>query len=59
MLKRREQTDEERFEDMVISAMETGNTERARMLCKSHEETFPDAVQNVRDIVLRDYSTRI
>jgi len=56
---RREQTDGERLQDQVYAAMETGNTERARLLCKSHEETFPEDVDRIRDLILKDYNTRL
>ena len=54
---RKEQTDNERLEDMVTAAMETGNPARARELLAEHADTFPLEVKQIRGEVLRTYGT--
>ena len=57
--RRTEQTDGEKLEDSIVSAMETGNHSRAREIAKAHEESFADDVFRIRHMVMRDYGTRI
>ena len=54
-----EQSDEDRLDDQVTSAMETGNIARARELVAAHRETFPDAVLRIQRDVIRTYGVRL
>ena len=53
-----EQSDEDRLDDQVTSAMETGNIARARELV-ADRETFPDAVLRIQRDVIRTYGVRL
>lgn len=58
-LKQTVQTDYEVLEDKVVAAMETGNAGQARLVLAEHAETFPNEVERIRRMVLRQYNTRL
>lgn len=54
-----EQTDHERIEDSVVSAMETGNPARAREVLADNTELFKKECDAIRTTVHRDYGIRL
>lgn len=52
-------SDYDLISDKVVSAMETGNFARARLILAEHHETFPKEVRQVQSETLRDYGVML